>query len=744
MLESQLLRKFFRENDNRHLGLIWGSVSILVLGSSILLASREIKPDNWQYARIQNSQAENYEIAFWVHISPQQRADELTKIAEKKLPRNSSVQDRQLIVTNRYRAKFLLAHDLLNQGQVEPALDYFQDLAKNYTVLAPYALLETAKIYQQQQELERVKQICQSIFAKYPNSAVVPDAIKLLGADHDPQYRQILIDKFPFHPVTHNLARQILKENPQQWQLLLLLAKYSRESDIDRLRDRLVLEYASELKAADWEAIADGYWREGEHRKAADAYQLSANTPQNLYRTARGFHRNGNIYEAKRAYQKLISEYHDAKETGSALLYLASISGGHQGIYHLNKVVDKFPQLTANALLSQSIIYEALGNSVAAQQTRDKAFTKYGDSPIVLDYRWRKAKHFASRGDLSAAWQWGEELTKTNNFHSDPKAIFWLGKWAQRLGKKSEAEQAFRKVLSLHPQSYYAWRAAVMLGWKVGDFSTLAQQKINLELTSTDGEVLAQDYAPLPLGSDVLQELYLLGQYESARVKLQSEIVDPQKLTVKEQFTEALLLQKLGNIRLGIQEIWNLAQRDSALDQIQWRSLRKNDAYWYGLFPFPYEEQILNQAKEQAINPLLPISVMRKESTFDPKVESPVGAWGLMQVLPSTAEWVAQQMKITEYDLFKPEDNIKIGTWYLAQNHQRYDNNSLLAIASYNAGPANVDRWQRSYSLADLDLFVENIPFPETKDYVEGVFGNYWNYLRLYNPEIKKLLAENS
>ncbi|MHC5821391.1 MAG: transglycosylase SLT domain-containing protein, partial [Nostoc sp.] len=89
-------------------------------------------------------------------------------------------------------------------------------------------------------------------------------------------------------------------------------------------------------------------------------------------------------------------------------------------------------------------------------------------------------------------------------------------------------------------------------------------------------------------------------------------------------------------------------------------------------------------------------------------------------------------------------DNIMLGTWYLDHTHQQYNNNSLLAIASYNAGPGNVSKWLQTQTTKDPDEFVEEIPFDETKNYVRQVFGNYWNYLRLYNPEISSTVAKYS
>ena len=131
---------------------------------------------------------------------------------------------------------------------------------------------------------------------------------------------------------------------------------------------------------------------------------------------------------------------------------------------------------------------------------------------------------------------------------------------------------------------------------------------------------------------------------------------------------------------------------------------------------------------------------------FEPKIKSIAGATGLMQVMPSTGEWIAPKIKLNSktINLEDPNQNINLGTWYLDYTHGEYNNNSMLAIASYNAGPGNVAKWLRTIGKTDTDDFVEDIPFNETKNYVRQVFGNYWNYARLYNPEISAQVAKYS
>ncbi len=733
MLESKLSSKAPQNHRKTPISSLKKTVSLwlIFLGGLSLLAISSRQFISLQNAsELKEQPRESSVLMPLLSKSPQSRASLLAEIANQ--PQLS--RDRQ-------RASYLLAMDLLAQQQGAAALEYLVGLEREYPVLAPQILLKTAQAYQQTQQKTKFRAILTDLIQTYPDSPSVVDALSLLNPNYS-SYQEKLIKQFPYHPRTSAIALAQLKKNPQAFEWLLVLAKYSRGEHLVKIRDRLVLQHPARLTPEDWEAIADGYWRDGENRKAADAYTLASSTPRNLYRAARGFHLNGNTAEAKRAYQRLLREYHDAREAGLALLYLAGISGGDEAIVYLERAIANFPELAPRALLSKSIIHNAFGKIAAAEDAKQELLNKYANTSTAAAYRWKMAQQLAAQGNKQEAWQWMQPVVQSNakllethqvealNLDFAPKALYWTGTWAKDLGKSEEARTTWERAIALYPQSYWAWRCAVLLGWDVGDFATVRQQQPNLDFAET--------YSPLPMGSEALQELYFLRQYQDAWTLLQSEIGRSQQLTVNEQFAEGLILLKLGKISQGIQTILDLARRELPQDRSQWESLRKTPVYWYSLFPFPYRKDILKYAEQQGINPLLVISVMRKESTFNPKIDSRVGAIGLMQIVPPTAEWVAKQIKFKDYTLTKAEDNIKIGTWYLAHNHHRYENNSLLAIASYNAGTGNVNQWLDRYDVNDSDRFVEHIPFPETQDYVEGVFGNYWNYLRLYNPELRQ------
>lgn len=154
------------------------------------------------------------------------------------------------------------------------------------------------------------------------------------------------------------------------------------------------------------------------------------------------------------------------------------------------------------------------------------------------------------------------------------------------------------------------------------------------------------------------------------------------------------------------------------------------------LFPRPYWEEVRALASETGVDPYLMLAVARQESTFRPKIGSSAGAQGVMQLMPPTAKFIARtESNVTSShaaNLDDPANSLRLGAYYLKQMLKRSDGNLVYALASYNAGPGNLDKWRRRNRTRDLARFVDAIPFNETRHYVKKVLGNYAAYHSLY------------
>lgn len=162
---------------------------------------------------------------------------------------------------------------------------------------------------------------------------------------------------------------------------------------------------------------------------------------------------------------------------------------------------------------------------------------------------------------------------------------------------------------------------------------------------------------------------------------------------------------------------------------------------WQITYPFAYCALINEQARLRKVDPYLAHALIREESRYFPGALSRSNAIGLMQLLPGTAFGVAKHINLpitSKEDVFVPENNIKLGTAYLAHTLERFNGNAMLAIASYNGGPNAVKRWvdqfqaKKASNCGDWDVFVEDIPYRETRDYVRKVFGSFFVYELLY------------
>jgi soluble lytic murein transglycosylase len=156
------------------------------------------------------------------------------------------------------------------------------------------------------------------------------------------------------------------------------------------------------------------------------------------------------------------------------------------------------------------------------------------------------------------------------------------------------------------------------------------------------------------------------------------------------------------------------ANRANFLDDIELR------------FPTPFYDLVLGQADSRTLNPAWIYAVIRQESAFQIDARSTANALGLMQLLPSTAKELATREKLTladEKDIIVPENNIRLGVLYLRQLLDKFDDNYVLATAAYNAGGSRVRNWLKEHGCVPMDVWIELIPFKETRKYVQAILS---------------------
>jgi soluble lytic murein transglycosylase len=154
--------------------------------------------------------------------------------------------------------------------------------------------------------------------------------------------------------------------------------------------------------------------------------------------------------------------------------------------------------------------------------------------------------------------------------------------------------------------------------------------------------------------------------------------------------------------------------------------------------PLRHEDIIRQQASDKHLDPALIAAVIYAESKFRDQT-SPAGAKGLMQLLPATAHDIARKsggVRFSEDDLASPQVNIAYGSYYLRYLLDRYGENDVLAIAAYNAGETNVDHWVVEARESDRAFTIDEIPFAETRAYVQRVLTARQNYRRTYSKEL--------
>ena len=271
---------------------------------------------------------------------------------------------------------------------------------------------------------------------------------------------------------------------------------------------------------------------------------------------------------------------------------------------------------------------------------------------------------------------------------------YWRAVALQRSGQILAARDTFKALAS--ERSYYGFLAADELGENYAlDHSQLPADEAAIAAVESRPEIIRA------------RELFMVGQDSRGRSEWDAVV---RTLAPEEKRQAAILADRWGWHSRAISVAASLGEFDDL-------SLR---------YPLPYQPLFEQSSTAASISPTWAYGIARSESLFMPDVRSRAGAIGLMQLMPATGRAVAREIRLPYsglQTLTDPASNIRLGTSYLGQMAERYGGNAVLATAAYNAGPHRVDSWLPDSGSIDARVWIENIPFNETRKYVKRVLS---------------------
>ncbi|MBE3597789.1 MAG: lytic transglycosylase domain-containing protein [Limnochordaceae bacterium] len=304
----------------------------------------------------------------------------------------------------------------------------------------------------------------------------------------------------------------------------------------------------------------------------------------------------------------------------------------------------------------------------------------------------------------------------------DATYLFWRAKWMQAAPSPERDPGAtlastLRRLVRLHPLSYQALLAAER--WEP------AAAELSGVLGPPGGPAVSAAAAPSDSSLEALDAAYHRGLKREATLDLRYLVHS--RPTVARLAALARWEIELGWLRPAMDHLAQLLRVAPVHYQERW--------VLEGMFPRPYRALVEQVASQEGVDPLWLFAIMREESAFEPQALSVADAYGLMQILLPTAAEVAASRRFEPPDpagLFVPETNVRLAGAYAAELYRRFGD-VRLASAAYHAGPGRVSGWLQALGASDdVDLFVERIPFEQTRTYVQKVYRSYLMYQRLY------------
>lgn len=431
--------------------------------------------------------------------------------------------------------------------------------------------------------------------------------------------------------------------------------------------------------------------------------------------------------EAKQVFQQLAGKR--AAEASEAAVWLARVylrMDEGERLLQLDQALPKLPlsvEQKASILLFAGMWLEDQGQYDRAIATYRRAMHVADSNGQRLEAVWRTGWVEYQTGRFREAAQTFQEVLKgREDLQYTPQALYWTARALDRL-EDPRASEGYRQLCRQYPFTYYC---------------KLAQGRADLPMTlpvSAGGAPQDVGLQPRDGRPDVERDVHFRKAVELKLLGLDQDAARELASLVERYARDRAALLELAAL-LGEAGAHSQALRVARLhfrDSLERGGEPASPALWTVAYPTAYLPVIRAQIGDR-VDPMLVAAIIREESQYDPRAVSRVGAIGLMQVMPTTAQTMARRLgdpDVLRDDLFDLETNVRLGGRYLEQLLQQFSGNVLRAVAAYNAGPSAVSVWIAKYGDREPDEFVELIPYQETRQYVKRVLRSYREYNRL-------------
>lgn len=407
-----------------------------------------------------------------------------------------------------------------------------------------------------------------------------------------------------------------------------------------------------------------------------------------------------------------------------------------KAIAHFQALYTEYPN---HSYADDAMHYEALivrgqnrtadSNAILQEQVR-----RWPQGDMAKDAIWMQMRVFLEASDWAGALRFSEQYTRNNagedDIYSRGRIRYFRARSMENLGRLVDASLGYQALIRDFPLSWYASlsfnRLAVVDPTAVGRLVHELRQSAGVQ-----SQVIVLD------PPEMSEDPFMRRGYTLLRLGLVS-LASDEFSRLESRYASRPGVGRIVARLMNEAGAWHISHRSSA------QRISNPDHYpapdsmsdWLTAYPKPFENHVMRFAEQRGLDPWLVYAVMREESGFQPRIESWANARGLMQLMLPTAKDMAKltgRGDVTANQLFDPEINIELGTMFLNRLANRYGGHPACMIAGYNGGAGNVNNWLRDRGSMPMDLWVEAIPFAQTRNYVKRVSMSWWIYHWLYD-----------